>query len=214
MSKFESAGGRYWDARYGAERFPFGPMPSRSALRAIEIFREHGARTVVVAGCGSGRNLAAFARTGFETTGFDVSPTAVAAAREELERSGLRATLVVRDLLAGEPFGPFDALFSHCVIQLFAADEREAAARGLVSLVRPGGVAVISTFAREDFAYGDGTPIEPHTFRNAKGRTAHFFDRDEFAALLRPHASQVAIEPIEEPNADVPHRMHLAIVHK
>ncbi|MBI1850007.1 MAG: class I SAM-dependent methyltransferase [Planctomycetes bacterium] len=210
MSRFESASAAYWDSRYRAATFPYGTEPSRTALRAIEIFREHGARNVLVAGCGSGRHVMAMARAGFDVTGFDVSPLAVGLARDAIAGAGLHATIEVRDLLDRSPRATtIDAVFAYSVVQLFASAERPLAAAALLAPLRPGGIAVITAFSREDPAFGDGDEVEPATFRDARNRTAHFFTQDELVALFAPLASDVFVEPISEPDATYVHRLLL-----
>ena len=113
MSRFDSAGSSFWDERYRAASFPYGTEPSRTTAFAIDAFHEHGARRVLVAGCGSGRHVLAFATAGFDVVGFDVSPVAVTLARESLAMANLRATIEVRDVLAADPFETaVDAVFA------------------------------------------------------------------------------------------------------
>jgi SAM-dependent methyltransferase len=224
MSRFESAGAEYWNGRYRTASFPYGEEPSRSCERAIEVFRERGVRSVVVAGCGSGRHVLAFARSGFDVVGFDVSPVAVAIARDALERERLRGEVGVRDLLAGSlpPHDPwdrlFDAAFAYGIVPLFSSAERPRVARALLTLVRAGGIAVVTVFSRSDPKFADGEEVEPGSFRDSRGRTAHFFGEEEARALCAADSCRtIRLESIEEPPrsaAAPPHRLYWVLVER
>src|SRR5262245_25877079 len=60
-------------------------------------------------GCGTGALSIHLARRGFRAHGLDVSPTAIAIARERVARMGLAATFAVADLT--EPYLALDRRF-------------------------------------------------------------------------------------------------------
>ncbi|MDB4916641.1 MAG: SAM-dependent methyltransferase [Gemmatimonadetes bacterium] len=71
--------GAPWDPRYqaaGPERL----WPDEPTIRWLDLEAWHaaGVRTVLDAGCGDGKNLAALVRSGFHTIGADLSETALA----------------------------------------------------------------------------------------------------------------------------------------
>ena len=66
----------FWDARY-ADALVYGTEPTSVARRLVDVFRSHGVRSLLEAGCGSGRDALLYAREGFEVTGTDISANAL-----------------------------------------------------------------------------------------------------------------------------------------
>jgi SAM-dependent methyltransferase len=72
----------FWEGRYreGNTRWDLGaPTPSFVALLESDAAPPPG--TIAVVGCGRGHDVLYFARHGFQATGFDFAPSAIAAGR-------------------------------------------------------------------------------------------------------------------------------------
>jgi SAM-dependent methyltransferase len=104
-----------------------------------------GKRAVVV-GCGLGADAEHLAALGFETTGFDVSETAVRLARER--HPGSPVDYRVADLLdlPGEWHRAFDLVVEIFTLQALPDPPRDRAARAVAGLVRPGGTLLAVAF--------------------------------------------------------------------
>jgi SAM-dependent methyltransferase len=95
-------------------------------------------------GCGAGGVSLELAEAGFEVTGVDFSPVALAKARAAAERCGLgpdRVTFVPGDLTAGRipgVDGPFDLLVDYGTLDDLPETGRQAMARYATGLARPG----------------------------------------------------------------------------
>jgi SAM-dependent methyltransferase len=106
--------------------------PGTLATRAIDL------------GCGAGGVSLELAEAGFAVTGVDFSPIALANARAAAERRGLgpeRVTFVAGDLTAGSVpgvTGPFDLLVDYGTLDDLTDAGREAMARYVIQLARPG----------------------------------------------------------------------------
>lgn len=108
-------------------------------------------RTAVVVGCGLGADAEHLSRLGWATTAFDVSPSAVAAARAR--HPGSAVAYAVADLLDLPPAwaGAFDLVVEIYTVQAVNRSVRAALTAGVRSLVAPGG----TLFVLQSVAHGD-----------------------------------------------------------
>ena len=115
-------------------------------LRLVD-FEGYRGRRVLEVGCGAGTDLVRFARGGAEVTGVDISPSAIALARQNFEQQGLAADLQVAD---GErlPFedARFALVYAHGVVQ-YTADPA-ALVRECHRVLEPGGTAIFQVYNR------------------------------------------------------------------
>jgi SAM-dependent methyltransferase len=96
--------------------------------------------------CGLGRHALALAARGYQVTGLDLSPEAVAAAKAEATARGLTVHLERGDMRAAVPGGPYDG--ACCLGNSFGYllhAETERFVRHVHAAVRPGGRWVIDT---------------------------------------------------------------------
>lgn len=66
---------------------------------------------IVVPGCGSGHEVVALARRGFEVVAVDYASAAVERTRAALAAAGANAQVIQADVLDWQPDGPFDAVY-------------------------------------------------------------------------------------------------------
>jgi SAM-dependent methyltransferase len=107
-------------------------------------------RPAVVVGCGTGDDAALAAAIGYATTAFDISASAVAAARRRYPDA--RITFVEADLFA-LPAGwrqAFSLVVESQTVQALPRTLREAATAAVASLVAPGGTLVVQAVAATD----------------------------------------------------------------
>lgn len=114
-------------------------------------------RTAVVVGCGLGADAEHLSRLGWATTAFDVSPSAVAAARAR--HHGSAVTYAVADLLDLPPGWrrAFDLVVEIYTVQAVNRSVRGGLTAGVRSLVAPGGTLLVLQFAA-DQGDEDGPP--------------------------------------------------------
>jgi len=121
------------DARSQPNRWPVDAVVS-FLLRHAPRNRPRSRVRVLEIGCGAGNNLWCAAREGFDTTGIDSSPTAIARARELLAAEGLSAALHVVDFTKLPfPDASFDLAIDRCALSCVG---RSAARRALGELAR------------------------------------------------------------------------------
>lgn len=107
-------------------------------LSGRELDANNG-RRVAVPGCGKGWEVAALSDAGFDVTGLDYTPAAVAEAQQRLESAGLQAQVVQADVLSYQPSQPFDAVYEQTCLCALTPDAWVAYSQQLARWVRPGG---------------------------------------------------------------------------
>lgn len=174
-----------WDARY-ATGLVYGTAPTSVARRLVGVFRTHGVRSVLEAGCGSGRDALLYAHEGFEVTGTEISGNALRWASGRAQAEGLHLTLVQDDLAeTALPPGSFDATVAIHLVHLQPAAIRQAMVNQLWRLTRDGGIIAMANYSTGEVGYATWDPwLEPNTRVDPKGKLIHFFDADELRVLL------------------------------
>jgi hypothetical protein len=148
-------------------------------------FAGKGRRALVV-GAGLGHDAEFVAGRGFETTAFDVSPTAVQAARER--HPGSPVDYRSADLLAlpEEWAGAFDLAVEIHTVQALPRDLRQKAIEGVVRTVAPGGTLMVIARILEEGEDPEAGPPWPLT-------------RVEMEAFGGPGTTVVGIEKVPHP---------------
>jgi SAM-dependent methyltransferase len=210
----------FWDARY-ADALVYGTQPTSVATRLVGVFHAHGVRSVLEAGCGSGRDALLYARGGFEVTGSEISENALRWARERARAEGVQITLLRDDLAESRlPPGSFDAAVAIHVIHLQLAPVRHAMVNQLWRLTRDGGFIALANYSIREAGYATWESYpEPNTRVDPKGKVVHFFDEADLRALLpSDRFDLLALEEVdltETPDSGpVTHREWLAIARK
>jgi SAM-dependent methyltransferase len=125
-------------------------VPSRclTGWAADRALRGAGQRAVVV-GCGLGDDAEFIAGLGFQTVAFDISPTAIAAARRRFPGSAVRYQAA--DLLSPPAAWrqAFDLVVESLILQALPDPPRRDAIARLGDLVAPGGTLIAIARARE-----------------------------------------------------------------
>jgi ubiquinone/menaquinone biosynthesis C-methylase UbiE len=120
--------------------------PAREAFFR-DLFTRHGVKRVLDCACGTGCDLIAFAKLGFEVEGSDLSKAMLVQARTNLTEAGLAVPLHCLDFRELDQH--FDASFDAVVCPTNSINEildEEEAVKGLRSMravLRPGGIVVI-----------------------------------------------------------------------
>ncbi len=145
----------------------------------------HGRRAVVV-GCGLGGDAQYVAGLGFQTTAFDVSASAVRAARNRFPSSAVR--YVTADLLSPPASWRhrFDLVVESMTLQALPDPPRRDAIINVGRLVRPGGTLLLIARARD----ADGQPDDGPPWA---------LTREEVEAFLATGLQRVRIDDIRDP---------------
>jgi cyclopropane fatty-acyl-phospholipid synthase-like methyltransferase len=138
-----------WDAVYAPDAAPppwdIGrPQPAfvRLADRGLLSGR------LLDSGCGTGENVLLAAARGAEATGVDISPQAIARARDKASERGLTARFEVADALRLGQLGmTFDVLIDSGVFHIFDDADRGRYVASLAAVLPPGGRCYLMCFS-------------------------------------------------------------------
>lgn len=177
----------YAAAAAGQEKVPWdrgGPHP------LIEEWARDvsgAGRSAVVVGAGLGPDAELLAERGFAVVAFDVSPTAIASARERFPES--KVEYRVADLLAppAEWTEAFDLVVESLTVQSMPEQFHRPAIASVARLVAPGGTLLVVATARDAAAGPVDGPPWPLT-------------RAEVEAFASEGLRTVAIEDVRQPN--------------
>ena len=150
----------YAGAESGATKPPWDYGAARPQLVEWADARNltgHG-REALVVGCGYGADAEYLAKRGYRTTGFDFSPTAVAAARRQ--HPDTEVTYAVADVLnlPGRWKDSFDLVVESLTVQSMPPAQHRVAAQNITALVAPGGTLLVLAIARDDGSEVKGPP--------------------------------------------------------
>lgn len=146
-----------WDAVYvpGAAPPPWDigrPQPAFVGLADRGLLSGR----LLDAGCGTGEHALLAAARGAEATGVDVSPRAIARARDKAAERGLQARFEVADVLSLGKLGlAFGTVIDSGVFHVFDNGDRVRYVTSLAQVLRPGGCCYLMCFSdRQPGEYG------------------------------------------------------------
>ena len=130
----------YWENRYqtGDMQWEKG-APSPGLVDFLAAHPDWKRGSVCVPGCGTGHDVRAFAKAGFDAFGFDLAPSAIRLAEEKTKAAGLTAKFALADFLRDEPPQKSDWLFEHTLFCAIKPEERDDYVRAVGRWLKPGG---------------------------------------------------------------------------
>jgi len=129
-----------WETRYQTGDMPWEKGEASPGL--VDFLASHpelARGTVCVPGCGTGHDARAWARAGFQGTGYDLAPSAIRLSRERTAAAGLQAEFILGDFLTDEPPRKFDWLFEHTLFCAIDPADRDRYVQAVLSWLKPGG---------------------------------------------------------------------------
>jgi SAM-dependent methyltransferase len=130
---------QFWDRRYRSNDTPWDRGDVSPALcRWLDSNVLRPCR-ILVPGCGRGYEVVELARRDFDVVAVDMSPSAVAFARNALTNTGLTADVIEADLFAYRPAERFDAVYEQTCLCALAPDQWFEYTRRLADWLLPGG---------------------------------------------------------------------------
>jgi len=191
----------HWNETFTNAAAFFGAGPSDFAMRALDIFRNAGVRSLLEMGCGQGRDTMLFARGGIEVTALDYSEAGVEATGNSAATAGLSSKVhsLTQDLRRPLPFADdsFDACYSHMLLCMELNMAQIAfVLRETHRVVKPGGRVVYSVRSNFDKHFGTGINLGGDLY-GIGDFVIHFFTEEKIHRLSRGYEI-LSIERMEE----------------
>lgn len=147
----------YWEDRYQTGDMPWEKgAPSPGLVDFLSSHPQLDRGSVCVPGCGTGHDVRAWAKEGFNATGFDIAPSAVHLARQATEQAGLNAQFALVDFLTSDPPQVFDWVFEHTLFCAIQIAERDQYVEAVLRWLKPGGQYLAVNYLIPD---RDGPPF-------------------------------------------------------
>jgi SAM-dependent methyltransferase len=169
-----------WDARYAAEDYLFGTEPND--YLASQAHRLAPGRRALAVGDGEGRNAVWLARRGLDVTLVDISPVGLDKAQRLAQRHGCRIETIAADLTRWDwPRDRYDL-----AIEIFVhvpATDRQAIHRAMAASLKPGGLALVEAFQKDQAGAGSGGPRTAPLLYDAAALADDFADIETLELL-------------------------------
>jgi cyclopropane fatty-acyl-phospholipid synthase-like methyltransferase len=162
----------YWENRYQTHDMPWEKGAPSPGL--VDFLAQHAALppgTVCVPGCGTGHDVRAWARAGFQAFGCDIAPSAIQLAREQTQAAGLSARFEQLDFLRDPPPEVFDAVFEHTLFCAIEPQERDEYAGAVLRWLKAGGTYLAVNYLIPDT---EGPPFGTTREELLKRFSTHF----------------------------------------
>lgn len=165
-----------WEARYKAHDTPWEKGEASPGLVDFLVAHPDLKRgTVCVPGCGTGHDVRAWAKAGFDVVGYDVAPSAVQLAKEWTAAAGLQARIEQGDFLKDPPPRGFDWLFEHTLFCAIDPGERDDYVKAVLRWLKPDGTYLAVNYLIADT---EGPPFGT-TRGELMGRFSPHFDLEQ-----------------------------------
>ncbi|AJF66486.1 class I SAM-dependent methyltransferase [Streptomyces vietnamensis] len=159
--RWTEGGADWWDGFYADRDKPvpfFVAKPDENLVSYVEQGLLPAGGKVLDLGCGPGRNSLHLASLGFEVTGVDLSPTAIAWAEERAAASDANVRFVCGDAFTAALDGPYDLIYDSGCFHHLPPHRRVSYLALLDRALAPGGHFALTTFAAGEGGMGSELP--------------------------------------------------------
>ncbi|HAF60968.1 MAG TPA: hypothetical protein DCK95_01420 [Anaerolineaceae bacterium] len=179
-----------WDAAYKENPQQF-VEPDRICTLLDNLFPKYHVERILDLGCGNGRHLVYFGKSGYQMVGSDLSGWGLQAAQKWMQTENQTARLALADMQA-LPFAKdsFDAIISFRVIQHNLYADIQQTFQEIRRVLRSEGLLAMDLlrYDPESERFKDAVLAEPHTYipqsGTEEGMPHHTFTTTEVFQLL------------------------------
>ena len=162
--------------------------------------------TAIEFGCGLGNNTRYLSSRGFSVTGVDISPTAIAIAREHARKKGLTCTFIAADVLGDlkEVEGTYGFAYDWELLHHLFPEQRTTYVENVRRKLAPGGCYLSVCFSEKDPQFGGAGKYR----RTRIGTVLYFSSEAELRDLFEPY---FRIEELKTLQVKGKHGDHVAV---
>lgn len=204
----------YWESKFKNEGAMWKFDPSDSAILALDLFKSSKFKSILIPGCGYGRNARFFVDNGFNVTGIEISKSAIDLAKKD----GINCK-IHHGSVTSMPYDnqQYDAVFCYALIHLLNKPERKAFLRSCFKQLNSEGIMVFTVATKETGMYGEGKYLSMDRFEISNGLKVFFYDNEsvskEFAEFGLIDCRDIE-EPIKFMTGQDPIKLKLVICRK
>jgi SAM-dependent methyltransferase len=185
--------------------------PPKALVELVESGKVQPCKTIDL-GCGAGNDAVYLASVGFDVTGVDISPSAIALAQANAKQKGVTCRFMAADFLGGlaEISETFEFAYDWSLLHHVFPNDREQYVETVHRLLVPGGKYLSVCFSERDTGFG-GTG----RFRTTSiGTELYFSSEDELRDLFGLYFEITMLKTIPVEGKREPHLMNWAFMTK
>ncbi len=154
-------------------------------------------------GCGAGNYAIYLARKGFDVTGVDIAPSAIAQARENAERAGVSCRFLEADVLGDlqEVQETFDFAYDWELLHHIFPDKRKRYVRNVHRLLNPKADYLSVCFHENDPQFGGAGKYR----KTQIGTVLYFSSEEELKKLFSPYFTIQELKSVSISGKYAPH---------
>lgn len=183
--------------------------PPKALVELVESGQVQPCKTIDL-GCGAGNYAVYLAGLGFDVTGVDISPSAIALAEAKAKEKGAVCKFVVADVLGGlaEINEEFQFAYDWSLLHHIFPEQRRQYVETVHRLLVPGGTYLSVCFSDRDAGFGGTGKLR----RTPLDTVLYFSSEDELRDLFKPYFEVTALETVQVQGKREPHLMNWALL--
>ncbi|OHD09600.1 MAG: hypothetical protein A2Y41_04760 [Spirochaetes bacterium GWB1_36_13] len=162
----------FWNNRFLTEKEIWGIKHSKTAELCLKFFSKYQINSILIPGCGYGRNAKYFIDNKLKVEGVEISEEAIKIA----EAKGIFFKIYQGSILE-MPFNDsiYDGIYCFNVLHLLLEKDRFSFIDKCFNQIKNNGLVYFAAFSEQDPSFGKGKEVEKNTFESRPGRPAHYF---------------------------------------
>lgn len=179
--------------------------PPKALVELVESGQVQPCKTIDI-GCGAGNYAVYLASVGFDVTGVDISPSAIALAEANAKQKGVTCKFVAADVLGGFPeiAETFEFAYDWSLLHHVFPEDRKRYVETVHRLLVPGGKYLSVCFSEKEAGFGGTGKVR----RTPLGTVLYFSSEDELRDLFGPYFDVTTLETVQVEGKREPHLMN------